>query len=116
MSNASLGPEESLGALDALTREFAERVEEIRRSTLATPTIEPRPIVETEDDYDGEAVGDLPDFVQIMFDQETGNLEDAFGVQVNPKEQPEPEPERPEKVLERPQKVFDAPLQTDEPP
>ena len=114
MSNVSLGPDESLGALDALTREFAERVEEIRRSTLATPTIEPRPIVETEGDYDGEAVGDLPDFVQIMFDQETGNLEDAFGVQVNPKEQPEPEPERPEKVLERPKKVLDAPLQTDE--
>jgi hypothetical protein len=78
--------EVSFGAFDEMTREFAKRVNEVQRRHLATPQIDPRPIVETvyssEVGYDGEAVGEMPDFVEIMFDQENGNLEEAFGIQV----------------------------------
>jgi hypothetical protein len=78
-----------------MTREFAEQVNEVQRRHLATPQIDPRPIVETvyssEEGYDGEAVGEMPDFVEIMFDQENGNLEEAFGIQVRQDDPPEPE-------------------------
>jgi hypothetical protein len=92
--------EVSFGAFDEMTREFAERVNEVQQRHLATPQIDPRPIVETvyssEEGYDREAVGEMPDFVEIMFDQENGNLEEAFGIQVRQDDPSEPEGSEPE--------------------
>jgi hypothetical protein len=92
--------EVSFGAFNDMTREFAaERVNEVQQRHLATPQIDPRPIVETvyssEEGYDGEAVDEMPDFVEIMFDQENSNLEEAFGIQVQQDDPPEPEGSEP---------------------
>jgi hypothetical protein len=38
----------------------------------------------------------LPDFVEIMFYQENGNLEEAFGIQVRQDDPPEPDGSEPE--------------------
>jgi hypothetical protein len=77
-----------------MTREFAERVNEVQQRHLATPQIDPGLIVGTvysSEGYDREAVGEMPDFVEIMFDKENGNLEEAFGIQVRQDDPPEPE-------------------------
>jgi hypothetical protein len=56
--------EVSFGAFDEMTREFAERVNEVQRRHLATPQIDPRLIVETvyssKEGYDREAVSEMP--------------------------------------------------------
>jgi hypothetical protein len=83
-----------------MTREFTKRVNEVQQRHLTTPQIDPRLIVETvyssEEGYDGEAVGEMPDFVEIMFDQENVNLEEAFRIQLRQDDPSEPEGSEPE--------------------
>jgi hypothetical protein len=90
----------SFGAFDEMTREFAKQVNEVQRRHLATPQIDPRLIVETvyssKEGYDGEAVGEMPDFVEVMFDQENGNIAEAFGIRVQQDKPPDRDGSEPE--------------------